>query len=48
MASRKTVIVLSGPAGTGKSTIANLLQSKLGASFLEGDDFHPQKVCIIV
>lgn len=36
-----TVIIVGGPAGTGKSTTGNLLSQSLGAPFLEGDDKHP-------
>ena len=30
-----------GVAGSGKTTVAALLAGRLGASFAEGDDFHP-------
>lgn len=30
-----------GVAGSGKSTIGNLLSERLGWEFIEGDDFHP-------
>ena len=34
-------IVLMGVAGCGKSTVGAQLASKLGATFLDADDFHP-------
>ncbi len=40
MRERATVIVLMGPAGSGKSTIGPLLAARLGADFAEGDAFH--------
>ncbi|KAL6239031.1 hypothetical protein BDW75DRAFT_165536 [Aspergillus navahoensis] len=33
--------VVTGPAGSGKSTVGRYLQQELGVPFLEGDDFHP-------
>jgi carbohydrate kinase (thermoresistant glucokinase family) len=36
------VVVVMGVSGSGKSTIATLLASRLGWDFAEGDDFHPQ------
>ncbi|KAL4953883.1 P-loop containing nucleoside triphosphate hydrolase protein [Aspergillus filifer] len=33
--------VVTGPAGSGKSTVGRSLQQALGVPFLEGDDFHP-------
>eukprot|EP00035_Acanthoeca_spectabilis_P007791 m.143037 g.143037 ORF g.143037 m.143037 type:complete len:525 (-) comp14086_c0_seq4:296-1870(-) len=33
-------VVIMGVCGTGKTTTAELLAEKLGAVFLEGDDFH--------
>ena len=38
--SRKIVIV-GGPAGCGKSTIASELAKEFGLVFIEGDDLHP-------
>ncbi|MEM1167483.1 MAG: gluconokinase, partial [Planctomycetota bacterium] len=35
-------ILVMGVAGTGKSTIASGLAERLGAVFLEADDFHPE------
>ena len=34
-------VVLMGVAGCGKSTVGARLASELGATFLDGDDFHP-------
>jgi gluconokinase len=42
---RKTVIVVMGVTGTGKTTIANLLAGRLGWSQTEADDLHsPENV----
>lgn len=35
------LLVVMGVAGSGKTTVAALLAGRLGASFAEGDDFHP-------
>jgi gluconokinase len=35
-------LVVMGPAGTGKTTTAQLLSARLGWEFAEGDRFHPQ------
>ena len=37
------VLILMGPMGCGKTTIGKMLAEKLGWSFYDGDDFHPQK-----
>lgn len=34
-------IMVMGPSGVGKSSIARALAERLGAVFIEGDDFHP-------
>ncbi|EED24258.1 thermoresistant gluconokinase family protein [Talaromyces stipitatus ATCC 10500] len=34
--------IVTGPAGSGKTTVAKNLQAEMGLPFLEGDDFHPQ------
>ncbi|CUM45424.1 uncharacterized protein AC631_02577 [Debaryomyces fabryi] len=36
-----TVIVVGGPAGTGKTTIAELLAAHFQCPFIEGDALHP-------
>jgi gluconokinase len=36
------VLVLMGVAGSGKTTVANILASRLGWQFEEGDALHPQ------
>jgi gluconokinase len=35
------IVVLMGPAGSGKTTVGKLLASQLSWQFAEGDDFHP-------
>jgi gluconokinase len=35
------LIIVMGVCGSGKSTIASALASRLGWSFIEADDFHP-------
>jgi len=37
------VLILMGPMGCGKTTIGKILAEKLGWSFYDGDDFHPEK-----
>ncbi|KAI9371463.1 P-loop containing nucleoside triphosphate hydrolase protein [Aspergillus egyptiacus] len=34
--------VVTGPAGSGKSTVGKYLQQALGIPYLEGDDYHPK------
>lgn len=38
----KQNIIIMGVCGCGKSTIAELLATKLEATFYDGDDYHPQ------
>ncbi|BCS27184.1 gluconokinase [Aspergillus puulaauensis] len=33
--------IVTGPAGSGKSTVGIYLHQQLGVPFLEGDDYHP-------
>ncbi len=35
------VLIFMGVAGSGKTTVAKLFAEKTGATFYEGDDFHP-------
>jgi carbohydrate kinase (thermoresistant glucokinase family) len=37
------VLILIGPVGCSKTTIGKMLAEKLGWSFYDGDDFHPQE-----
>ncbi|KAF7797628.1 hypothetical protein EIP86_008828 [Pleurotus ostreatoroseus] len=36
------LVVVMGVAGTGKSTLAQALDKRLGMPYIEGDDLHPQ------
>ena len=35
------IILLMGPAGSGKTTVGELLAARLSWQFADGDDFHP-------
>ncbi|HEX9184547.1 MAG TPA: gluconokinase [Burkholderiales bacterium] len=35
------IVVVMGVSGSGKSTVGALLASRLGAEFLDADEFHP-------
>jgi len=37
----KTIVVLMGVSGSGKTTVAAMLAGRLNVNFLEGDDLHP-------
>lgn len=41
MTTEPTILVFMGVSGTGKSTVAALLAGKLGWTFQEGDELHP-------
>ncbi|KAF2706820.1 carbohydrate kinase [Pleomassaria siparia CBS 279.74] len=36
------ILIVTGPAGCGKSTVAQFLATRYGFAYLEGDDFHPK------
>lgn len=36
-------LLIMGVAGTGKTTIAELLSRRLGLTYMDADDFHPQE-----
>lgn len=38
----KTIVVIMGVSGSGKTTIASLLAERLGCAFQDGDDLHPR------
>src|SRR5688572_4264485 len=38
-----TVFVLMGVSGSGKSTVGRRVADELALTFIEGDDFHPQR-----
>ena len=42
MPNTKTVFIIMGVSGTGKSTIGKLLAQTLAIPFFDGDDFHSQ------
>ena len=35
------IVVLMGVSGAGKTTLGRLLAERLGARYIEGDDYHP-------
>lgn len=39
----KTIVVVMGVSGSGKTTIAALLAERLGCAFQDGDDLHPRE-----
>jgi gluconokinase len=38
---RAMIVVIAGVAGSGKTTVGQLLASRLGWAFADGDEFHP-------
>jgi len=36
------ILIVTGPAGCGKSTVAKHLSDRYGFEYIEGDEFHPQ------
>jgi gluconokinase len=38
----KTIVVVMGVSGSGKTTVAAMLAGRLNVHFLEGDDLHPR------
>ena len=38
----KTIAIVMGVSGSGKTTVAAMLAGALGVAFLEGDDLHPR------
>ncbi|MGQ3300197.1 gluconokinase [Reyranella sp.] len=39
----KTIVVVMGVSGSGKTTVASLLAERLGCGFVDGDDLHPRE-----
>ncbi|KAL6704810.1 hypothetical protein ACN47E_007614 [Coniothyrium glycines] len=42
IANHHHIIIVTGPAGCGKSSVAMHLASRYGFHYIEGDEFHPQ------
>ena len=42
-----TVLVIMGASGCGKSTVADLLSTRLGWPFMEGDSLHPDTLLLV-
>ncbi|KAJ4362776.1 hypothetical protein N0V95_001268 [Ascochyta clinopodiicola] len=40
--SRHHILIVTGPAGCGKSTIAKVLADRYGFEYIEGDEYHPK------
>ncbi|CCF37083.1 shikimate kinase [Colletotrichum higginsianum] len=40
---KQHIVFLTGPTGTGKTTIAKHLTESLHMTFIEGDDYHPKE-----
>lgn len=43
LAAMKTIVVVMGVSGSGKTTVASLLAERLGCAFQDGDDLHPRE-----
>ncbi|KAF2018947.1 carbohydrate kinase [Aaosphaeria arxii CBS 175.79] len=41
ISSNHHILIVTGPAGCGKSTVAKFLSERYGFVYIEGDDFHP-------
>jgi len=39
----KTIVVVMGVSGSGKTTVGSLLAERLGCAFQDGDDLHPRE-----
>lgn len=39
----KTIVVVMGVSGSGKTTVGGLLAEQLGCAFQDGDDLHPRE-----
>ncbi|KAF2622153.1 carbohydrate kinase [Macroventuria anomochaeta] len=39
---RHHILIVTGPAGCGKSTIAKVLSNRYGFEYIEGDEYHPK------
>jgi gluconokinase len=39
---RHHILIVTGPAGCGKSTVAKLLADRYAFNYIEGDEFHPK------
>lgn len=40
--SRHHILIVTGPAGCGKSTVAKYLSDRYGFEYIEGDEYHPK------
>ncbi|KAL1647558.1 hypothetical protein SLS61_007384 [Didymella pomorum] len=39
---RHHILIVTGPAGCGKSTVAKFLSDRYGFEYIEGDEYHPK------
>ncbi|ODQ65872.1 carbohydrate kinase [Nadsonia fulvescens var. elongata DSM 6958] len=37
-----TIVIVGGPAGTGKTTVGEMLTASLNSAYIEGDQLHPE------